>query len=262
MGATVLDIERRTLLAWDAYGTHHQTRGTEIPEVDRLAWGYWPTAGPGEEVLGELTGRRVLDLGSGIGKYPAHLARNGARVDAVESARAQHERAVARYGGQAGLRLIHADAAEYLKGAEPYDVVYSVHGVPYIDPHRLLPALASALTPGGRLVFSALHTTSAGDGPSTSVTARPERLLLAGGGSLTVQMWVLTPTLWEDLLVDHGLLVDRIDILAAPDDDTPLACTLVQAHRPESRPAPGTIGTCRAETRSSTPSTPVCSPAS
>ncbi|MFH9089359.1 class I SAM-dependent methyltransferase [Streptomyces sp. NPDC017673] len=236
----MLDIERRTLLAWNAYGTHHQARGTEIPEVDRLSWGYWPTAGPGEEVLADLTGRRVLDLGSGTGKFPAHLARNGARVDAVEGARAQHERAVARYSGQPGLRLIHADAAEYLGGAEPYDVVYSVHGVPYIDPHRLLPALAGALAPGGRLVFSALHTSSAGDGPSTSVTARPERLPLAGGGSLTVRMWVLTPTLWEDLLVDHGLLVDRIDVLTAPADDTPLACTLVRAHRPGPRFTPGT----------------------
>ncbi|PZH06933.1 class I SAM-dependent methyltransferase [Streptomyces sp. NTH33] len=234
----MLDIERQTLLAWDAYGTHHQARGTEIPEVDRLAWGYWPTAGPGEEVLGDLTGRRVLDLGSGIGKFPAYLAYKGARVDAVEGARAQHERAVARYSGQAGLHLICADAVEYLIGAEPYDVIYSIHGIPYINPHRLLPTVASALKPGGRLVFSALHTTSAGDGPSTSVTARPETLNLAGGDPLTVQMWVLTPTLWEDLLVDHGLLVDRIDILTAPGSDTPLACALIQARR---SPAPPTL---------------------
>jgi hypothetical protein len=158
------------------YGTHHQARGTEIPEVDRLAWGYWPDADPGEEVLGDLSGRRVLDLGSGIGKFPACLSREGARVDAVESAPAQHERAVARHSGQAGLHLICADAAEYLTGAEPYDVIYSIHGVPYINPHRLLPAMASALTPGGRFVFSALHTTSTGDGPSLSVTARPETL--------------------------------------------------------------------------------------
>ncbi|MEV4430716.1 class I SAM-dependent methyltransferase [Streptomyces sp. R-07] len=228
----MLDIERRTLNAWNAYGTHHLARGTDIPGVERLTWGYWPGHGPGEEVLGDLADQRVLDLCSGIGKFPAHLARRGIRVDAVEGARTQHERAVARYQGQRGLRLIHADAGEYLTRAEPYDLIYSIHGIPYIDPHRILPAVVRGLRPGGRLVFSALHTNSTGDGPSRSVAARPETLPLAGGEPLTVQMWVLTPTLWENLLVEHGLLAEVIDVLSGPDEDSPLSCTLVRACRP------------------------------
>jgi SAM-dependent methyltransferase len=235
----VSDNERQTLDAWTDYGAHHVARGTEIPEVDQLAWGYWPTTGPGEEILGDLTGRRVLDLCSGIGKYPAYLARQGACVDAVEGARTQHERAVARYGGQPGLRLIWADAVEYLRRTQPYDLIYSIHGVPYIDPHRLLPAVTNALVPGGRLVFSALHTNFTGDGPSTVVAARSETLNVAGGDPLTVQMWVLTPSLWEDLLIDHGLIADQIDVLTSPMQDSPLSCTLVRAHRPAvgSRPS-------------------------
>ncbi|MFK4071344.1 hypothetical protein [Streptomyces sp. NPDC029674] len=39
--------------------------------------------GPGEEVLGPLAGKRVLDIGSGAGHYAVHLARtHGALVDA------------------------------------------------------------------------------------------------------------------------------------------------------------------------------------
>ncbi|MDH6554162.1 class I SAM-dependent methyltransferase [Streptomyces sp. SAI-041] len=44
-----------------------------------------------------------------------------------------------------GLQLIHGDAVDYLKQAEPYDVIYSIHGFGYIDPHRLLPALSFAI---------------------------------------------------------------------------------------------------------------------
>ncbi|WP_019070744.1 SAM-dependent methyltransferase [Streptomyces hokutonensis] len=182
--------ELANVTAWTAYGTRHLERATAVAEVDRLTWGFWPT-GPGVEVLGDVTGRRVLDLGSGLGKYAAYLAReHGALVDAVDVSTTQHQRATARYGSQPGLNLILGDAVEHLRQCEQYDVIYSIHGFAYVDPWRLLPALAAALAPGGRLVFSVLHTNSDGVGPSTTVAARPEILPLAGGGQLTVEMWV------------------------------------------------------------------------
>ncbi|MFI0813805.1 class I SAM-dependent methyltransferase [Streptomyces echinatus] len=226
-----MNSERTNFSAWTAYGQHHIDRATAIPDADRISWGFWPT-GPGSEVLGDLSGKRVLDLGSGISKYAAHLVReHGAVVDAVEASPTQHERALARYGALPGLNLIHADAVEHLGRAEPYDVIYSVHGFGYIDPHRLLPALSTALKPGGRLIFSVLHTNSDGRGPSPTVAARPEVLPLAGGDPLPVRMWLLSPTLWEDLLVENGLLVDAIEVLDAPDDGSPVSVRLFQAHR-------------------------------
>ncbi|MFB7270640.1 NUDIX domain-containing protein [Streptomyces sp. NPDC056244] len=223
--------EAENARAWTAYGRHHLQRGSEVPDADRITWGFWPS-GPGAEILGDLSGQRVLDLGSGLGKFAAHLVREqGAVVDAVDASPSQHERAVARYGTLPGLNLIHADAIEHLEQAEPYDVIYSVHGFGYIDPHRLLPALRSALKPGGLLVFSVLHTASDGRGPSASVAPRPEVLPLAGGDPLTVQMWVLTPKLWEDLLVDNGLLITGIDALGAPEDANPVSVRLYRARR-------------------------------
>ncbi|MFE2140620.1 transposase [Streptomyces sp. NPDC059456] len=109
--------------AWTTYGTHHLQRGTDIPEVDRISWGFWPT-GPGAE---DLTGLRVLDLCSGLAKHAAHLvSEHGATVDAVEASASQHARALARYGDLPGLALIHADAVDHLHRAEPYDVIYSI----------------------------------------------------------------------------------------------------------------------------------------
>ncbi|MFF4214126.1 IS4 family transposase [Streptomyces sp. NPDC001796] len=78
--------------AWTAYGHHHLQRGTAI------AWGFWPS-GPGAEVLGDLSGRRVLDLCSGLGRHAAYLVReHGAVVDAVEAA------AIGRRSAPAGQR--------------------------------------------------------------------------------------------------------------------------------------------------------------
>ncbi|MEU2427268.1 NUDIX domain-containing protein [Streptomyces sp. NPDC007851] len=226
-----MSSEDANLTAWTAYGRHHIDRATHVPDAARISWGFWPE-GPGAEVLGDLSRKRVLDLGSGIGKYAAHLVRDHAAVvDAVEASPTQHERALARYGGLPGLNMIHADAVEHLEQAEPYDVIYSIHGVGYVDPHRLLPALRTALKPGGRLIFSVLHTNSEGRGPSSAVAPRSEVLPLAGGDPLSVRMWVLTEKLWEDLLVGNGLLVDAVEVLQAPDGDNPVRVGLFRAHR-------------------------------
>ncbi|MEU1572530.1 bifunctional class I SAM-dependent methyltransferase/NUDIX hydrolase [Streptomyces collinus] len=218
--------------AWDAYGAHHLRRGTVLPEVADIDWGF-EGGGPGSEVLGELTGRRVLDLGCGTARHAAHLVRaHGALVDAVDASAGQYERARGRYGSLPGLRLILGDAVEHLRAAEPYDVVYSVNAVPYVDPHRLLPALAGALRPGGRLCFTVLHSNSRGDGPSDRVAARPEMLRLAGGGEVTVRMWVLTPELWTALLTEYGLRVEGIDVLDTPEEGNRASYRLFRVTRP------------------------------
>jgi len=46
--------------AWTRYGRHHIDRATEIPDAERISWGFWPN-GPGAEVLGDLSGKRVLE---------------------------------------------------------------------------------------------------------------------------------------------------------------------------------------------------------
>ncbi|MFD9777781.1 class I SAM-dependent methyltransferase [[Kitasatospora] papulosa] len=221
--------------AWTTYGNHHIQRGTDVPEVERISWGFWPT-GPGAEALGDLSGLRVLDLGSGLGKHAAHLVReHGATVDAVEASASQHARALARYGDLSGLTLIHAEAVEYLQRAEPYDVIYSIHGFGYINPHRLLPAACQGIKPGGLLAFSVLHTNSHGLGPSPSVAPRTEILPLADGEDQTVAMWVLPPELWEALLVQHGLRMETVTLINPPTPDNQVSCRLYAARRPERR---------------------------
>lgn len=218
--------------AWQAYAAHHLERGTVLPEAERIDWGF-PDSGPDEAFLGELTGRRVLDLGCGTARHAARLVRaHGAIVDAVDSAPGQIARARARYGSLPGLRLCHADAVAHLRAARPYDVVYSVNAVPFIDPRRLLPALATALAPGGTLCFSVLHTNSRGDGPTSDLVARPETLRFAGGGERAVRMWVPAAEVWEELLTEHGLHVEDVVPVTAPDPANRASYRVFRARRP------------------------------
>ncbi|MFF6833293.1 NUDIX domain-containing protein [Streptomyces sp. NPDC012438] len=229
----MLDVEKEIGDIWSLYGRHQLGRTFDLPELGEWAWDM-AQAGPGISVLGEVAGLRVLDLGSGVGRHAAHLAALGADVTAVDASPTQHQRALARYPDTPGLRLVRADAVDHLREADPYDLIYSVSGVPFLDPHRLLPALANGLRPGGRLVFSALHTSSRGDGPSGSVTARPEILRLPGSDiEHQMHMWVLEPQLWEDLLVDHGLVMETVTTIDSPQADQPLSYRLYAARRPE-----------------------------
>jgi SAM-dependent methyltransferase len=198
--------------------------------VDQIAWG--PAgSGPGDSILGDLEGLRVLDIGCGPARHAAHLARTyGAQVDGIDASASQIERARARYPNVPGLRLIHADAVDHLNTTTPYDVIYSLSTFHFLNPHRLLPTLASALKPGGRLYFTVLHTNSAGHGPISTVTPRPETLRLAGGDDLTVHMWVLTTQLWQDLLTQYGLRVQSITALNAPEHNNHASYRLFQAH--------------------------------
>jgi 8-oxo-dGTP pyrophosphatase MutT (NUDIX family) len=103
-----------------------------------------PTLGP--DLLGELTGRRVLILGDGTAWHAAHLVRAyGASVDAVGSEPGAH------HGSLPGLRLVRADVVEFLRtaAADPYDVICSLDVD--ADPRPFLATLAAALTPGGTL---------------------------------------------------------------------------------------------------------------
>ncbi|MFF4822651.1 class I SAM-dependent methyltransferase [Streptomyces sp. NPDC001312] len=122
-----MPVEDINTKAWKVYGQRQLARAYIPPIPDQLAWAPWEGVGPGAEVLGDITGRRVLDMGSGAGHHAIRLVQaHGARVTGIELSPSQHERAVTGHADVQGVQFVQGDVAEYLAGAEPFDAAYAI----------------------------------------------------------------------------------------------------------------------------------------
>jgi SAM-dependent methyltransferase len=119
-----------------------------------------PATGALLELLGDVRGRRVLDVPCGEGRVARALARDGARVVGVDISAALLERARAREAGDPlGIEYLHGDAAatDALAG-RTFDAVVSNFGLSDIDDlDGALSTFARVLERGGIFVFSILH---------------------------------------------------------------------------------------------------------
>ncbi|MFJ1751663.1 class I SAM-dependent methyltransferase [Kitasatospora sp. NPDC088134] len=201
---------------WHHYGRARAGSDRSVPSAFHWVWAQ--DAGPGAEVLGDLTGLVVADLGSGAGRHAAHLVTHHApaRVDAIDSSPGQHAMAHDLYGHLAPrLCMVRAEATAYLDAhPDSYDVLYSVFGgIDFADPRRLLPAAARALRPGGLLAASTLGHYL--DGAPAEVDVRPAKVptRTPDGGAATLQRWVLRETVWAELLGQAGFTCIDIDCL-------------------------------------------------
>jgi len=128
------------------------TYGPDIPREDAL------------KLLGDVSGKRVLDLGCGAGRNAVALARAGARVIAVDEDAEQV--AVARRTIDAAdqkVELHHAPLAElaFLR-ADTIDAAISVHSLVRVaDIGRVFRQLHRVLRPERSLVISVPHPTFA-----------------------------------------------------------------------------------------------------
>ncbi|MFF3358210.1 class I SAM-dependent methyltransferase [Streptomyces sp. NPDC002917] len=116
-----------------------------------------------------------------------------ARLIGLDSSPAQHANSRTLYEHVPGLEFVHADAATFLSDSpQSLDVAYSLFGtLDFSDPQILLEALATALRPGGRLVFSTLGHYKNGAAPATECQPSDVPTRLADGSPGTMERWVL-----------------------------------------------------------------------
>src|SRR5262245_56975805 len=92
-------------------------------------WTPWPGIGPGRDLLGDLTGLTVVELGCGRGDNAAAFADAGATVTGIDRDPAKLEHARQRWDQVPRLGFEHADANAHLATLDaPVDVMCSIFG--------------------------------------------------------------------------------------------------------------------------------------
>lgn len=122
---------------------------------EQITWGLFERRESELQVLGDVAGLDVVELGAGTAHLSAELARKGARPVAVDLSRAQLEtarRMQVRHG--VSFPLVEADAESVPLRGDRFDLVVSEYGAaPWCEPTRWLADAARLLRPRGRLVF-------------------------------------------------------------------------------------------------------------
>ncbi|WP_344324016.1 NUDIX hydrolase [Streptomyces macrosporus] len=100
---------------WHHYGRIRAERDRVVPETFHWIWSQ--DGGPGPELLGDLSGRIVCDLGAGAARHAAHLATRHApaRVVAADGI-ARHVVGAVITDAEGRVLLLHRPADDHLGG--------------------------------------------------------------------------------------------------------------------------------------------------
>jgi len=129
--------------------------GLRAWQADEISWGLWGIPEAELNVLPDVAGKDVIELGCGTAYFSAWLAQRGARPVGVDVTPAQLETA-RRLQAETGIEfpLLEANAEEVPLPDASFDVAISEYGASiWCDPFKWIPEAARLLRPGGELVF-------------------------------------------------------------------------------------------------------------
>ncbi len=161
--AGAVESARANRTWWDRSAAEYQDEhGAFLGDADLL----WCPEGLREaeaHLLGDVAGRRVLEVGCGAAQAGRWLVAAGAQVTAFDVSYGQLEQArlLNTRTGTAVTRLVQADAQVLPFRAAAFDLVVSAFGaIPFVaDSAGTVREIARVLVPGGRLAFSVTHPT-------------------------------------------------------------------------------------------------------
>jgi SAM-dependent methyltransferase len=149
--------EARNRASWDAYSDEYQAKhGGQLAASGGLAWGTAQIPESELQVLGDVAGKDILELGCGAAQWSIALAQRGARPVGLDLSERQLEHA-RRLMAEAGVDfpLVHGSAESVPLPDASFDIVFCDHGaMSFADPYRTVPEAARLLRPGGLFAFN------------------------------------------------------------------------------------------------------------
>lgn len=148
---------RRNRAMWEASSDSYEQQHAEALSADRaMAWGLWRIPEAELQILGDVSGKDVLEFGCGAARWSIALAQHGARPVGLDFSARQltHAR---RLMAEAGVDfpLVEASAEDVPLPTASFDVVFCDWGaMTFCDPHRTVPEAARLLRPGGLFAFA------------------------------------------------------------------------------------------------------------
>jgi SAM-dependent methyltransferase len=145
---------------WDGAADGYQAEHGEFLGDARFVWGPEGLDEADVRLLGEVAGRRILEIGCGGAQCGRWLATQGAEVTGIDLSWGQlrHSRRLDARAGTA-VPVIQADAQRLPFRDCTFDLCCSAYGaLPFVaDVGAVLREAARVLRPGGRCVFSTSH---------------------------------------------------------------------------------------------------------
>ena len=150
--------------AWTKANTEYNDARADVSWAqDRITWGVWGTPESELQVLPDVQGKDVVELGCGTAYFGAWLKKKGARrVVGVDVTPAQLDTARRLNAEHSlGLELLEANAESIPLDNAQFDLAISEYGASiWCDPAQWIPEAARLLRPGGELVFMRNSTIS------------------------------------------------------------------------------------------------------
>ena len=220
------DYVARNRAVWATKNAEYTDRAARAGWGDGdITWGVFGVREQDVQVLGDVDGRDVVELGCGTAYLSARLASRGARPVGVDVSPEQLETA-RRCMGETGIEfpLLEASAENVPLPDASFDLAVSEYGASlWCDPERWVPEAARLLRPRGRLVFLtnsmlAILCVPAEPGYTTEQLLRPQK-------DLHRITWPFEDGVeffrshgeWIDLLHSSGFEVERLVELYAPE---------------------------------------------
>jgi SAM-dependent methyltransferase len=163
-GADATETARANRTWWDAEAEEYYAEHGSFLGDDDFVWGPEGLRETSAQLLGQLRGQRLLEIGAGAAQCSRYAARQGARVVATDISRGMLRRGAdlnRHFTQESGLTvpLVQCDATTLPFADGAFDTVFTSYGaVPFVaDSAALMTQAARVLRPGGRFVFSTTH---------------------------------------------------------------------------------------------------------